>query len=262
MIKAWWFKSEGENFGDAICPFILNKMTNQEIIHSNEAGSLASIGSILFYGFSSPKIIWGSGAISSYHNCSMAKSHDVRAVRGPKSRERLRKLGVNCPEIYGDPSILLPYLVDEKEIEKEYEISFLPHWVDLKKVRENKKISQNFNIIDIRSGVHNVLSEIRKSKIIISSSLHGIIVPESFGIPSYYTRLSSRVTGGTFKFEDYYNSTGRELKCYEDLGAKNLDIDKILQKCEQPEPTFEIKKLLEAFPYEITNDRLKKEFLK
>ena len=259
MIKAWWFNNEGENFGDAICPWILEKMTKQKIVRSEDEGSLASIGSILMYGYSSPKVIWGSGAISDYHSSPMLSRHKILAVRGPKSRDRLLEEGLACPEVYGDPSLLLPYLVDG-DVEKEYEVSYLPHWVDLQLLRSNKTISENYNIIDIRSGIDNVLTEIRKSKRIISSSLHGIIVPEAFGIPSYFTRISTRVTGKFFKFEDYYNSTGREMKCFEDLGAKNLDTDFIINNYENSTPEIDLKPLLEEFPFEIVNEALVEKF--
>jgi pyruvyltransferase len=260
MIKAWWFNSEGENFGDAICPWILERMTGQEIKRSEEDGSLASIGSILMYNYRAPKVIWGSGAISDYHFSPMIHRHQILAVRGPKSRDRLLEDGIDCPEIYGDPSLLIPYLVDEEVVEKEHEVSFLPHWVDLSLFRSNPTIAQNYNIIDIRSGIDNVLSEIRKSKRIISSSLHGIIVPESFGIPSYFVRVSNRVTGKYFKFEDYYNSTGRELKLFEDIGATNLNVDQIINNYENQKPQIDLKSLLRAFPHKITNEKLIKEF--
>lgn len=260
MIKAWWFNSEGENFGDAICPWILEKMTGQKIERSDSSGSFASIGSILMYNYSSPKVIWGSGAISDYHYSPMVRKHEVLAVRGPKSRQRLLEEGISCPETYGDPSLLLPYLVDDVEVEKEYEVSYLPHWVDLDLLRANPKIANNYNIIDIRSGVHNVLSEIRKSKRVISSSLHGLIVPEAFGIPSYFIRVSSRVTGKYFKFEDYYNSTNREVKCFEDIGAKNLNTDIIINNYENLGMEIDLAPLLMSFPYNITNERLKREF--
>jgi pyruvyltransferase len=116
MIKAWWFNSEGENFGDAICPWILERMTGQEIKRSEEDGSLASIGSILMYNYRAPKVIWGSGAISDYHFSPMIHRHQILAVRGPKSRDRLLEDGIDCPEIYGDPSLLIPYLVDEEVV--------------------------------------------------------------------------------------------------------------------------------------------------
>lgn len=260
MIKAWWFKSEGENFGDAICPWILERMTGQEVKRSEDEGSLASIGSILAYSYRSPKMIWGSGIISDYHWSPMIPKHEILAVRGPKSREKLTEKGIACPEIYGDPSLLIPYLVDEGSVEKEYEVSYLPHWVDLKAIRSNPKIANNYNIIDIRSGIDNVMTEIRKSKRIISSSLHGLIVPETFGIPSYFIRVSGRVTGKFFKFEDYYNSTGREVKCFEDIGAKKLDTDKIINNYENEKLQIDLKPLLKAFPHKITNKKLIKEF--
>lgn len=256
MVKAWWFKNEGENFGDAICPFILNKLTEQEVVHSDDPMALASIGSILFYNFGSPKTIWGSGAISEYHNSKVVREHDIRAVRGPHSRKRLLNIGLSCPEVYGDPSILLPLFVDNNSVSKEHEVSFLPHWVDLDILRSNKKISDKFNIIDIRSGVHKVMSEILKSKIIISSSLHGIIVPEAFGIKSYLIRMSDNVTGGLYKFEDYYFSTNRMVRCH-DLrkSLDRIDVDETIDMYENADPVFDIKGLLGAFPHEIKNKK-------
>ena len=168
MIKAWWFTNEGENFGDAICPFILNSLTEQEVKLTDEANSLASIGSILFYNFKTPKIIWGSGSISSFHISNVVKQHKVLAVRGPKSRKRLLDLGLECPEVYGDPSILFPLLIDFPIPEKKHEVSFLPHWIDYELLKEHKEIKENYNIIDIRGGVEEVLKQILESKIIIS----------------------------------------------------------------------------------------------
>jgi hypothetical protein len=256
MIKAWWFTNEGENFGDAVCPYILNKMTDKQIVLSDEPGALVSIGSVLFYHFTSPKVIWGAGSISSFHNSNIVDKHEIKAVRGPNTRKRLLKMGIQCPEVYGDPSILLPYIVEEEEPDKIHELSFLPHWVDYEKLKSNKRISEKFNIIDIRSGVHKVIKEIRESKIIISSSLHGIIVPEAFGVKSYFCKMSNKVTGNLFKFQDYYNSTNRITRCYETSDVNSIDVDKIINMYENADPVFEYKKFLSSFPYEIKNRKL------
>jgi len=68
------------------------------------------------------------------------------------------------------------------------------------------------------------------------------------------------VTGKFFKFEDYYNSTGREMKCFEDLGAKNLDTDFIINNYENSTLEMDLKPLLEAFPFEIVNEALVEKF--
>ena len=54
-------------------------------------------------------IIWGAGVIDDKANLP-AKPLKVLAVRGPLSRKYLLKKGIECPEIYGDPAMLMKYI--------------------------------------------------------------------------------------------------------------------------------------------------------
>lgn len=53
------------------------------------------------------------------------------------------------------------------------------------------------------------VDEIYNSKLVISSSLHGIILAEAYGIPAMLLK-SKNINVGLFKFKDYYFSTGRQ----------------------------------------------------
>lgn len=51
---------------------------------------------------------------------------DIRAVRGTLTREVFLKLGHKCPEIYGDPGVLMPSVYQSKNIEKTYNYMVIP----------------------------------------------------------------------------------------------------------------------------------------
>jgi pyruvyltransferase len=44
---------------------------------------------------------------------------------------------------------------------------------------------------------------------IISSSLHGLIISDAYGIPNARVNVSNKLFGGDFKFIDYYKSVDR-----------------------------------------------------
>ena len=51
-------------------------------------------------------IVWGSGCSGAKRG--MVHPKEIQSVRGPKSRDYLLTQGISCPEIYGDPALLLP----------------------------------------------------------------------------------------------------------------------------------------------------------
>lgn len=56
----------------------------------------------------------------------------------------------------------------------------------------------------------NFVDEIKSCKKIVSSSLHGCIIAESYGIPVEWIVLSDKVLGNGFKFRDYLSATDRK----------------------------------------------------
>ena len=54
--------------------------------------------------------IWGSGMHDVEDRPVSCRNVRIHSVRGPLSRARWLELGVACPEVYGDPALLMPLL--------------------------------------------------------------------------------------------------------------------------------------------------------
>ena len=140
------------------------------------------------------------GFLFKYPFCKL----DIRAVRGPLTRKELLKYKQNCPEVYGDPAILMPLLYNPK-IEKQRDILVIPQFITEKKFRADHPLYEmiTMNTNDYKSVIDYIVS----SKLVVTSSLHGIILADAYGVPSLLFRgLNKNID---FKYYDYYYSTGR-----------------------------------------------------
>ncbi len=54
-----------------------------------------------------------------------------------------------------------------------------------------------------------VIRKILDSEFVISSSLHGLIIADAFGVPSRLLKITD--TEPLFKYRDYYEGTGRPI---------------------------------------------------
>jgi pyruvyltransferase len=222
MKKFYYYNGDGGNFGDLLVPMLLKKICKKPYqlfpsINSEKGDVILSIGSVL--GVAKPgNTIWGSGL---HHLSSVMKIKDIKslkfnAVRGPYSRRKLIDVGFDCPEIYGDPALLLGHLFsDLKPKPIKNKITLIPHFRDHEhpEVIENKL---NLNIIKCApiNDPMPIINEILTSELVIASALHGIIVSESFGVPvvRWKSLGHKRIKiEGEFKYRDYYSSTDRSI---------------------------------------------------
>ena len=99
---------------------------------------------------------------------------DIRAVRGPLTRNIYLKLGHQCPEVYGDPGILMPLIYQPKVVEKKKDYMIIPQYTREIEMRcfypDDMIISMNTN------NYKSVIDSIVSCKKVYSSSLHGIIL--------------------------------------------------------------------------------------
>lgn len=253
-IRVWYWRSPDViNFGDELTPDIMVKIFKKKVIRVEAEGAdLFAVGSIIEVANQPRKkkaYVWGSGFISA-GECIDNPNLIYKAVRGIKTRSRLSKKYQEIP--LGDPG-LLSNLVYKESRNKNNMIGIVPHFVDEDNtLLEIAKKRRDYRVISVRDSPSEVARQITECKLILSSSLHGLIVADSFGIPNIHVQLSDAVYGNNYKFEDYYSATNRE---YVSLSKNKLydkvEIDKVVNSYKPIENLHEIQgKLINSFPFQ------------
>jgi pyruvyltransferase len=246
------------NWGDALNPVLVELISGRktQLIKGLYSDRYLAIGSILG-GANSRAVVWGSG-FATERDKVVEPPRTIHAVRGPLSRDLLIKQGVDCPEIFGDPALLLPRFFNPK-IVKTYKVGIVPHFSDkghawVEKHRNNPQVL----IIDIESGIGNFVRSVKSCEMILSSSLHGLICADAYGIPNAWIKLSDILLGGSFKFRDYRLSIMAKEPVPIDIST-NPPLEAALAAVEFTELRIDLGKLLLACPF--LDDNLREETL-
>ncbi|CCH85900.1 putative polysaccharide biosynthesis protein [Modestobacter italicus] len=192
------------NFGDLLGPMVVREMLRRAGLTSAVAdGRLLSIGSVLHFARDGD-VVWGSGVNGKSLDAPVtARRLDVRAVRGPRTRAVLQERGIAVPEVYGDPGLLVGQLWPRESLLRpgpRSPVTVVPN------LHDAPAHARTPGLLDPRTDVGEVLARIANSDFVVGSSLHGIVVAESFGIPARLVRPGAEPL---FKYEDYYAGTGR-----------------------------------------------------
>lgn len=221
------------NFGDALNAVLIPAFTGRPVhcVPFDDPGGLAylAIGSTLQL-VTRHHVVWGAGFIAP--GVSLRESPAaVAAVRGPLSRQKMLQQGVDCPPVFGDPAILLPWLWSFRPA-KRWRIGVVPHYVDqghplLASLRARSDVC----MIDIQAPWKKVLRRILACDHIFASSLHALIVADAYGIPCLRFVATDRVIGGNFKFIDYRLGVGGSV--FSTLALRDLAADPLaaLSRC-------------------------------
>lgn len=240
MIHLYYFRN---NYGDELSPWLITELSGKKVrlcrpfswkrvaidaaicgrdilfgrgfhnfslAYASTAPIVLAVGSIVSLARKNC-IVWGSGI--TYRTDPIETMACYRAVRGPLTLQRLKEAGVDISEVVmGDPALLLP-LIHRIKTEPCYELGIVAHNNDRKRFEaflnhfpDREKI--RFISLQTKSkGVDKITDEICSCRRILSSSLHGLIVPHTYGIPALRVE-SSTIPGDGSKFEDYFSSVG------------------------------------------------------
>lgn len=293
MIRLYYFKN---NYGDDLSPYIISRLSDDSIKFSKPFSIKRLITDILIMGrdlaflkgfhnfsfsytLSSPLLlsvgsiislakincfVWGSGI--HYKEDPINILAKIKAVRGPLTIKRLEALGYPDFEhvAMGDPALLLP-LIYTPSSEKDYKIGIILHNNDLNhisSVLKNSKLKNDILLIPLKTkhkSVDKITDEICSCEMILSTSLHGLIVPHAYGIPALRIE-ASKIHGDGVKFADYFQSVG--ILPYDPFQFSSLKLDSLnsLQELFSKEssitlPTVDIlgiqRDLLRTAPFEL-----------
>ncbi len=248
----YWRQKTFTNFGDELSLKIVERIVKKEVMvysrkPKNNIQKLLALGSILSFA-DEGDVVWGSGingkllSPESYRHFSHL---DIRAVRGPLTRRYLiEKLRIPCPEVYGDPALLFPKLFPEfkKSKNPSHKYIIIPHYSELAQFPKSKYD----NVVYPTEPWDQVIRKILDSEFVISSSMHGLIIAEAFGIPARFLKVSD--TEPLFKYEDYYKGSGRQSF------KPAFSIEEALLLGGEPPIRVDLDKLYRSFPFEFFND--------
>ena len=244
-LNYWW---ESNNLGDTLSPIIVNHMLSQRGLDSNVVVSsrrhLYAVGSVLTAGIQDCTV-WGSGILNAGLIYRLSRRRfDVRAVRGPLTRAILMDYGHIVPEVYGDPAILMVEIYNPVNIEKKHKFGLIMHKDQILDIPKDLDIYP----IDIcTDDYRKFIDELKKVEIVISSSLHGIILAESFGIEAILLKPKIDI----LKYYDWYYSTRR----FDFPMAETIKKATLISPVALPTNLDVLrKKLKNAFPYDIYKD--------
>jgi hypothetical protein len=216
-IRAYWW-NDAPNFGDALSQQVIARMSGRPVHHAHPVrADIFGIGSIMKAvrrgGLANrPKVqpwVWGTGMLAPMRADFVA---DVRfcAVRGPLT---IDLLGIHPDTPTGDPGLLARDLVEVAPEPNDRIGLILHHTQDLPDDLAGR-VASDGRFVRIDVGAPDCLDVVRtiaSCRHIMSSSLHGLIVADSFGIPSTWLEGYGIHRNPTFKFYDYALSVGRDL---------------------------------------------------
>ncbi len=240
-------ESEKQNFGDYLALPIYDYMCEKYGLDKDKkvkgTKHLYTIGSLILLGYQDATI-WGSGILFGepegfVWKRSSYRKLDVRCVRGPETKRRLAENGYDVSRCtFGDPGVLMPLIYTPKQYEKKRDYSVILHM--------SRKDDSIENQIDVMTDDwKQTIDQIYNSKLIISSSLHGCIIAEAYGVPAI---LLNKVEGNDkFKYNDYYLSTGRKEYpvCQSVKEGLSMPVPEV------PDLSQLQKNLLESFPTDL-----------
>ena len=261
------------NIGDDLnCP-LLEALSGKRVFgnwtfyHSKDLSSVMAIGSVIDQYGNKQSTVWGAGILlphqtshcgADYHEYNIKK---VCAVRGKKTRHLLIEAGIDCPEVYGDPALLMPYIYNPQVQRIKGRIGFIPHYVDLKDEHFKRLINEAgedallINVQNYKSW-KDVINQICSCDFVVSSSLHGLILSDAYGVPNLWVTLPKALPGGEFKFEDYYSAVGKVPQPFKICDDTQLSA--LVEKKRNYEfINFDPRPLLRACPFEIVHSTIK-----
>lgn len=194
--KSYWYRPDGfTNFGDEIGHEILEKFGHTVEWVPLEEADIITTGTLLNDAIEKAKdglIVLGAGLGGFQNGIDRFK---LLAVRGKLTGACIRS---KQKPIFGDLALIAPFLYEPAQAIK-HKVGVVRHYVD-----GNEYPFADYEISATWPPAQ-VIKEITSCEFVISSSLHGCIIAEAYGIP-WMRAVHNDVLTGDFKFSDFGTS--------------------------------------------------------
>ena len=238
------------NAGDLLSPFIVEAMSGRNVTaaHYDDPHKLVAVGSAVdVRQLRSGGRWWGTGA--QHGNLIQVPGNVFHAVRGPLTRKILMHHGYKCPDIYGDPALLLPQFYPCKASHS-YRLGIVCHFDH----RHMLCIADDVRCISIMRrdwDVCTLIDEICSCEQILSSSLHGIIIAHAYGIPAQWFAVEGMPAEAPLKYLDYFSSVGMPAQVPLLLDTiHEISVQTVRHCARSVDLRINLQALKDAFPYE------------
>lgn len=250
----WWEEPYPGNLGDIINPYVIEHLTGVPPKFAKRGTGIYPIGSIIKYARSGC-YVWGAG--SPRQDDIVSPDAKYCAVRGPYTRDLVLRNGGECPEVYGDPAWFLPTIFHPK-VEKTHKTGLILHY---QHEEAQLNVDPSVRQIGIRrlgyKEIESFLTEMLQCERIVSTSLHGLIIAQAYGLPAMLATVSesrAQVHGDGIKFRDYFASVG----IHNPNPAFDLSQESLISDATFDEKDFvpirnkiNLTKLVEAAPFKV-----------
>lgn len=151
-------------------------------------------------------VVAGAGRMREGSPLNLSDAH-ILGLRGP-----LSAVGVRGDYVLGDPGLLADELVTV--VTRDRALGLLPHWSDTELAHRGEFKQYNPLIISPFGNPLDVVAAIGRCQKLVTSSLHGVIVADAFGIPVRFEKSPRLlpIEGGMFKLRDYSASVGMKFE--------------------------------------------------
>ena len=222
------------NWGDSLSPILLDHFAGITAEWSTPPDAqIVSTGSVLdvipdgWHG-----IVAGSGKLKRETQTDLTNAK-VLGLRGPLTAHDVRYTGT---PVLGDPALLASELTHVTP--NLYDLGIIPHWNDPTLCDRFAYLGEQYNVVNIdpKADPLEVISTIGSCRKIVSSSLHGLIVADAFGIPRRAEKppgmgsvcvCGNMHEGDSFKFEDHNATVGLPMEWHNVQTADQAVVEKI-----------------------------------
>jgi pyruvyltransferase len=248
-VPAFWCRVPSRpNFGDALTPWLIHRITGAYPIFlrpDDPRPKYLVTGSIVAYA-TRAATVWGAGIIAATDIIS-SEAH-LLAVRGPLTRATALACGADCPEVYGDPGLLLPRFYRPEPINPQGG-GLIAHFSDRPRLGAVWQGTPGLRAIDVQDPIETVIDQVVASQFVASSSLHGLIVSHAYGVPAVWIKFRDLPAGDDSKFRDYYLSIGEDSPKPLRVAYDRADPDLLAGHAKPPPALPDLDRLWQACPF-------------